>query len=125
MRNFVMLQRFGHHHRAQVRAAYANVDDIFDGFTRVAFPRPTDQLLTKLLHALQHFPHFGHYVLTAFFYWLIRHIPQRHMQYSAAFGLVDRLSAKHSLYSFLQLALFGQLQQGIQGLLRNAVFGVV
>ncbi len=80
---------------------------------------------TKGLHLLQHPVDRRHHILAPHLNRGVGAIAQGHMQHRAPLGVVNRLTAKHARAPLGQLPRLGQLQQQIQGLLGDTVFGKI
>ena len=58
-----MLQRLVSHHRAEIGAADADVDDVANAFAGVAFPRAAANAVGEVRHFVEHGVDIGHDVL--------------------------------------------------------------
>ncbi len=121
----VVTQRLVGHHRAEVGAADADVDDVADALAGMAQPVPASDLLRECGHALQNRVHFRHDVdavdddLFAF------GLAQSSVQNGALLGRVDLLAAEHGLDARTQAALLGKAQEQAQRLAVDAILRVV
>ncbi len=121
----VMLQRFVSHHRTEVRTADADVNDVSDSFAGVAFPRTAANTVGEIRHFIEHAMDLGHDVFAVHQNGRVLRRTQSHVQNGAVFRDIDFVTTKHGLQPFAQAALMRQTQQQLEGLIGNAVLGIV
>ena len=121
----VMLQRLVGHHRPEVRAADADVDDVADPLAGVALPLAAADLVGEARHLVEHGVDLGHDVLAVDQDRLAFRGAQGDVQHGAILGDVDLLAAEHRVDPVAQARLLGQLQQEVERLVGDAVLGVV
>ena len=108
----VVPQRLVGHHRAEVGAADADVDDVADALAGMPEPVAAAHLVGERGHAVEHRVHLGHDVVavdddrTA-----PRGARKRDVQHRALLGRVDLLAAEHRVDALAQAALLGQPQR--------------
>ena len=122
---FIGLERFGDHHRAEIRAADADVDDIRDRFAGVAKPCAVAHPLGEFAHVCQHAPYFGHDILAIDQHRFAGAVAQGSVQHGAAFGEVDGFAREHFFCPVGQFYFTGQLQQERQCFRRNEIFRII
>ncbi len=122
---FVWTQRFGHHERAEIRAADTDVNHVGDRFAGVAFPASGDDRFREGFHLFQHRVHFRHHIFAINDDWRIATVTQCHVQHGTVFGAVDLLTGEHGFDGVGKLSLFCQILQFRQRLFGNAVFGEI
>ena len=93
----VGFERFVGHHRAEVRAADADVDDVTDAFAGVPLPCAAAHLAGEVGHALQHLVHLRHHVLAIHDDRLPLRGAQRHVQHGTILRDVDPVAAEHGV----------------------------
>jgi hypothetical protein len=121
----VVAQRFIGHHRPQVRAADADVDDVADALTSEALPRAAAHAFGERAHLIEHGVHLRHDILTIDNDMRVARGAQGDMQHGAIFGHVDLVAAKHRVDTLAQVALLSQLQQQLQRLICDSMLGIV
>ncbi len=120
-----MAQRLVGHHRAEVRAADADVDDVHDRLAGVTLPLSGADPLAKDGHPTQHrvnLPHDVHPVNQQ------RGAPrhtQGHVQDGAILGDVDALAGEHRRRALGKARLLGQLDEQTDRLLGYAILRVI
>ncbi|CCK16170.1 hypothetical protein BN136_2180 [Cronobacter universalis NCTC 9529] len=122
---FVRAQGFGHHERAEVRAADTDVHHVSDRLAGIAFPFAGDNGFGEFFHLLQHGVHFRHHIFAVHQDRRIAAVAQRDVQHGAVFGAVDLLAGEHGFNGARQIGLFCQIQQFAERFFRDAVFRVV
>ncbi len=122
---FVWTQRFGHHERAEVRAADTDVHHVSNRFTGIAFPFARDNRFGEFFHFLQYGVHFRHDVFAVHQNRRVAAVAQRDVQHGAVFGAVNLLAGEHGFNSARQIGLFCEIQQFAERFFGDAVFGVV
>ena len=90
-------QRLVRHHRAEVRAADADVDHSADALAREPDPGARSDALGEDCHALEHRLDVRHDVVAVDHDRLVRGCAQRDVQDGAVFGHVDPLAAEHGV----------------------------
>jgi hypothetical protein len=118
-------QAFGDHHRAEVRAADADVDEVPDRSAGVPRPGARANLLREILHPRQHGLDLGHDIPAVRLDPGVRTVAQGHVEHGAVFGFVDPVAGEHALDRFPQAAALRQLDQQAEGFRGDAVLGVV
>ncbi len=113
------------HHRAQVGAADADVHDVADGPAGVSPPGAVADLVSEAGHAVEHLVDLRDHVLAVDADHGIAWCTQRRVQDRAILGDVDVLAAEHGLDALDEASLPGEVPQQPQGLVGDAVLGVV
>ena len=121
----VLAQGLMGHHRAQVRPADAEVDDIADALAGVPAPGAAAHLQRKCRHAFKHRVHLARDVEAVDDDALALGRAQCRMQGGALLGQVDRVTAEHRRDPFPQAARGSQIDQEPPGFAGDAVFRVV
>ena len=121
----VVLQRLVGHHRAEVRAADADVHHVADPFPAVTRPRPVANPVGERGHPVEHRVDRRNDVLAVHDDRLPLRRPQRHMQDRAALGDVDLIAPEHRVDPIPKAGLLGQLNQQPHRLISDAVLRVV
>ena len=93
----VVLERLVGHHRAEVRAADADVDDVADGLAGVALPLAGADAVGEGGHLVEHRVDVGDDVFSVDEDALAFGRAQRDVQDGAVFGDVDLVAAKHGV----------------------------
>ncbi len=113
------------HHRPQVGAADADVDDILDRPSRGSLPGAVPDLSGEALHPVEDLVDLPDDIDA------VHHKPGRpgqakgHVKDGPVLGLVDVLASEHVPDVVGEPAAFGQLQKKVEGPVGDAVFGVV
>ncbi len=121
----VVAQRFVGHHRPEVRAADADVHDVFDALAGVAFPLPAAHAVGEGRHLVEHRMHFRHDVLAIDDDRRSLRRAERDMQHGAVFGDVDLVAAEHRVDARAQPGFVGEFEQQLERLVGDAVLRVV
>ena len=121
----VMLQRFIGHHRPEVGAADADIDDVANTFAGVAFPGAAAHAIGKIRHLVEHGVDLRHHVLAIDDDGCSSRRAQGHVQDSAVFRDVDLLAPEHGVDAFAQPGFLGKLQQELEGFVSDAILRVV
>ena len=121
----VELERLVGHHRAEVGAADADVDDVADALAGVALPVAAADAVGEGRHLVEHGVHVGHDVLAVDDDRRAARRAQRDVQHGAVLGDVDLVAAEHRVDALAQAGLVGQLQQQPQRLVGDAILRVV
>ena len=95
----VMLERLVRHHRSEIRAADADIDDVLDPFASLALPRTVANAVGELRHLVEDGVDFGHDIFPIHKNLRVFRRPQRDMQHGAVLGDVDFLATEHRLDS--------------------------
>jgi hypothetical protein len=106
-----MTQRLICHHRAKVRTADADIDDVADWSARVPRPATVANIIGKPGHAIEHGVHSRHHILTVDDHTRTLGCPERCVQDSAVLGHVDLPAGEHCLDAFGEAPLDGKLEQ--------------
>mmetsp|Transcript_11100 Transcript_11100/g.25696 ORF Transcript_11100/g.25696 Transcript_11100/m.25696 type:complete len:236 (+) Transcript_11100:1201-1908(+) len=93
----IRLERLGHHHRTEVRAADPEVDDVRDGFARVPLPLARAHALDESFHLAEHRVHLGHHVGAVDKDRRVRAVSQRDVQHGTLLSEIDLLAREHAL----------------------------
>ena len=88
-------------------------------------PRAAADLVCEGGHAIEHHMHFGHHVDAIDNDALGCGRPQGGVQHGPFFGDIDRFATEHGIDAVAQSAGLGQTDQQLNGLVGDAVFGVV
>ena len=107
----VVAQRVVHHHRAQVRAADADVDDGLDALAGRAGPFAAAQPVGEVAHPVQHLVHIVDDVLSVDGQLLAARQPQRDVQHGAVLRGVDVHAGEHRVAALLQSGGAGQVDR--------------
>ena len=91
----VVLERLIRHHRPEVGAADADIDDVADAFAGVAFPLAAADAVGEVGHLVEHGMNLRHDVLAVDDDGCASRRTQRHVQDGAIFRDVDFLASKH------------------------------
>ena len=119
------LERFRHHHRPQIGASNTNIDDIGNGFARIALPRATAHSLGEFSHVGQIGVHFGHYIFAIHNNRPVGAIAQGDMQYGPVFRDVDLFAVEHFLRPAGNIGLRSKRQQQRQRLFSDTILGKI
>ena len=101
----VVLQRLVGHHRPEVGAADADVDDVADALAGVALPRAAADAVGEVGHPVEHRVDVGHDVLAVDDDRRASRRAQRDVQHGAVLGDVDLLAAEHRVDARAQAGL--------------------
>jgi hypothetical protein len=96
------------------RSADADIDDVTNALSAVAFPFSAADAIGKIRHLIEHRMHFRHYVLAVNHNGCSFRRAQRDVQYRAVFRNVDLLTPKHRIDSFTQPGFIRKLQEELQ-----------
>ena len=121
----VVAQRVVDHHRTQIRAADADVDDGLDAFAGRAGPLAAAQPVGEVAHPVEHRVHVGDDVLAVDRQLGTAGQPQRGVQHRAVLRGVDVHAGEHCVAALLQACRAGQVDQQLQRLAGDAVLAVV
>ena len=121
----VMLQRFVGHHRPEVGAADADVDDVANALAGVAFPCAAADAVGEIRHLVEHGVDLRHHVLAIDDDGCSSRRAQGHVQDGAVFRDVDLLAPEHGVDPLAQAGFLGQLQEELEGFVGDAILRVV
>ena len=121
----VELERFVGHHRPEVGAADADVDDVADPLAGVALPLTAADPIGEVGHLVEHGVDLRHHVLAVDDDGYPFRRTQCHVQDGAIFGDVDFLAAKHRVDPGAQPGSFGELDEQLERLVVDAILRVV
>ena len=121
----VMLERLVGHHRPEVGAADADVDHVADAFAGVALPCAAPDPVGEVGHLVQHGVNLGHHVLAVDDDGRRSRRAQGHVQDGAVFRDVDLVAPEHGVDALAQAAFLGQLQEELEGFVRDAILRVI
>jgi hypothetical protein len=121
----VVAQCLVSHHRPEVGAADADVDDVPDALAGVARPTAAAHPARKGAHAVEYYMHVGYHVVAIKQDGCRTRCAQGHVQHRAPFRDVDPVAAEHGVDPFAQAGLPGQLHQQAQRFIGDAVLGIV
>ena len=111
----VMLQRLVSHHRSEVGAADADVDDVANAFAGVPFPLSAADAVGEIRHPVEHGVNLGHHILAVDHDGRSLRRAQGHVQDRALLGDVDLVAAEHRIDPRTQARFVGQLEQQLEG----------
>ena len=106
-----MAQRVVDHHRSEVGAADADVDDGGDPLAGRAGPLAATQPVGEFAHPVQHLVHVGHDVLAVDAQLDTARLPQSGVQDSAVLGGVDVHTGIHRIATLFQICSSRQIDQ--------------
>jgi hypothetical protein len=118
-------QRLVGHHRPEVGAADADVDDVADALPGVTGPLAGADRCRERRHTVEHRVDFGHDVGALGRDRGLTRRAQRDMQDRAVLGDVDVLAGEHRVDAVTQPGLLGELDEEPQRLVRHPVLRVV
>jgi hypothetical protein len=121
----VMLQGRVGHHRAEIRAAQTDIDDVADAFAGVPQPLAAANLVGKSRHPIENHMYFRYNVYAVHKHALALGGTQGGMQHRVLFGHVDFVAVEHGLNACVQAAFLRQGQQKLQAFVGDAVLGVI
>ncbi len=125
MRRCIGLQCGGHHGRAEIGTADADVDDIGERLAGMPAQLASAHCLAECLHLVEHTMDIRNHILAVDGNGLIARRPQRGMQNGSLLRQVEFFTADHLPRCFFHAALFGQLDQQGQGFRIDQVLRVV
>ena len=120
-----MLQRLVGHHRPEVGAADADVDDVANAFAGVAFPGAAAHAVGEISHLVEHGVDLRHHVLAIDDDRCASRRAQGHVQDGAVFRDVDLLAPEHGVDPRAQSGFLRQLQEELEGFVGDAILRVV
>ena len=120
-----MLERLVGHHRPQVGAANADVDDVADALAGVALPLAAADAVGEVGHLVEHGVDLRHDILAVHEDGCSFGRAQGHVQHGALLRDVDFLAAEHGVDPRSQAGFLGQLEQQLEGFVGDAVLRVI
>ncbi len=120
-----MLQRLVSHHRPEVGAADADVDDVANSLSGVAFPGTAAHAIGKVGYLVEHGVDLRHDILAINNNGCSSRRAQGDVQDGAVFRDVDFLAPEHSVDPPAQSGFIRELQEQLQGLVSDAVLRVI
>ena len=121
----VVLERLVGHHRAEVGAADADVDDVADALAGVALPGAAPDAVGEVRHLVEHGVDLGHHVLAVHDDGGARGRAQGHVQDGPVLRDVDLLAPEHRVDAGAQAGFLGELEEELQRLVGDPVLRVV
>jgi len=121
----IVPQRRGGHHRPQVRATDADVDDAANPLARVTEPFAPAHPLAEGRHPVEHLVHAGHHVRPVEDDRLGPRGPQRHVQHRAILGGVDPRAREHRVDPVAEPARLREPHEQRQRAVGEPLLGVV
>src|SRR5262249_21926005 len=121
----VVPERFVGHHRAEIRAANADVDDVADALTRMALPFAAPHPVRELGHGVEDGVDLGHDVLAVHDDRRATRSAQGDVQDGPIFGHVDLVAPEHGVDALPEATLRGQSTEQRDGLVGDPILGVV
>jgi hypothetical protein len=113
------------HDRTEVGAADADVDDVPDALTSVAFPLAAPDALREVRHLAENGVDLGHHILTVHNDGCPCRGPEGHMQDGPLLRDVDLLAAEHGIDPGAKPGFFCQLKKKLEGLVGDAILRVI
>ena len=120
-----MLERLVGHHRPEVGAADADVDHVADAFAGVALPCAAPDPVGEIGHLVQNGVNLGHHVLAVDDDGRRTRRAQGHVQNGTVLREVDLVTPEHGVDLPAQVAFPGQLQEKLEGFVRDAILRVI
>ncbi len=121
----VMLQGFIGHHRPEVGAADADIDDVANRFAGVALPSSAAHAIGKIRHLIEHGVNLGHHILAIDDDRCSSRRAQSHVQDRAVFRDVDLFAPEHGVDAFAQAGFIGEPHEKLQRFIGDAVLRVI
>ena len=121
----VVLQRLIGHDRSEIGAADTDVNDVADALAGLAFPVARTHAVGKVGHGVEDGVNVGHHIAAIVQECGAARCAQRDVQDSTIFRDVDLVAAEHRVDAIAQLRFLGELQQQPQGLVGDAVLGII
>ena len=121
----VVSEGFVGHDGAEVGAAYADVDYVFDGLVGVALPFAGADLLREGGHLVEDFVDFGDYVFAVDVDDGVFGGAEGCVEDGAVLGDVDLFAGEHGFGAGFEAGFFGYGEEEFEGLVGDAVFAVV
>jgi hypothetical protein len=121
----VVLERLIRHHRPEIGAANADIDDVADALSGVSLPLAAADAVGKVGHLVEHGVNLGYDVLAVDDDGRASRCTQRDMQDRTIFGNVDFLAPEHRVDSLAQPGLLGELDEQAYRLVVDAILRVI
>jgi hypothetical protein len=121
----VILEGLICHYRSEVGSANADIDDIADAFSAVAFPLASADAVGDVGHLVEHGVNFRHDVPAVDHDGRAFWRTQRHVQHGPIFRDVNFLAAEHCVDPGAQTGLFGELDEQLERFVVDAMFRVI
>ena len=121
----VRTQRFGHHHRSQIRASDADVDDVRYPFSREASPCATSNGVTEGPHLFEDGIDFRHDVLAIHEDGTVASVAKCHMQNGTILRCVDPFTSEHGIAKSLDTGLVGEPSEQRQRVIGDSMLGEI
>src|ERR1700737_1392015 len=107
----VMLKRLVGHHRPEVGASEADVDDVTNALTSMARPCAAPDAVGEVSHLIEHSVDLRHHVLAVYDDRCLSRCAQSNVQDGSVFRNVDLIAPEHGVDPGSQAAFFRQLQE--------------
>ena len=114
----VMPERFIRHHRSEIGTADADIDNVADSFSRVAFPRAAADTLAEFSHSVEHGMNLGHNVLAVDLDGRSSGSTEGDVQHRPVFRDVDLVASKHGVDPLSQAGFLRQLNEELRAFRR-------
>jgi hypothetical protein len=121
----VVAKRLVGHHRSEVRAPDADVDDVPNRLAGVATPLAAAHPIRERPHSVEHVVDLDHHVLAVDDQGTIAGHPQCDMEHGTVLGAVDVLASEHGLAPLGEAGFVGEARQELDRLVVDAVLRVV
>jgi hypothetical protein len=121
----VGLQGFIGHHRPKIGAADADVHNVADTLSGIAFPCATTHPLGEVRHSVQYLVHARHYVDAVDYDGFFARRAQRHVEHGAVLRAVDLLTLKHGVDPLPQAGVLREQGKKLYRVVGDAVFRIV
>ena len=106
-----MFQRLIGHDGPKIGATDADIDDVFDALSRVAFPMAVADAPRKVGHLVEHRMHLRHHIPAIHINRFALRRTKRDMQSRPPLGHIDFLAPEHGADPGAQAGLFRQIEQ--------------
>src|SRR5208337_1248917 len=121
----VVLERLVGHHRPQIGAPDADIDDVPNTLAGMAQPGAAPDAAGKVSHLVQHGVDLGHHVLAVHDDDCSLRGTQGYVQDGSFLRKVDLFSPEHGVNPGSQAGFLGQLQKQLEGFAGDAILGVI
>ena len=121
----VVPERFIGHHRPEVGAADADIDDIADALAGMPLPRAAADAVGEVGHPVEDGVNPGHDILAIHHDRSASRGAQGHMQHRPLFRDVDLLATEHRIDARAQADRLRQIDEEAEGLAGDAVFRII
>ncbi len=125
MRIGIEAQGFTSHGGTEVRPADADIENVADGLSGVAFPFPAPDGLGEGVHLLKNGAHLGHHVSSVHEDRRVGTVSERDMQNGAVFSHIENVAPEHGGDGVRKPACVGKVHKEADGIGIDAVFGIV